>query len=65
MCEQTTVGGNIAHFRGQTADYQGGHNVEFLRDHGATFWLQDKGLTRSNYGGPRPWKDPETLSWEH
>lgn len=34
MCEQTRVGENIAHFRGQMADYQGGHNVEFLRGHG-------------------------------
>lgn len=32
--EQTRVGGNIACFGGQTADYQGGSNVEFTRGPG-------------------------------
>ena len=31
--EQTTVGGNMAHFQGQTADDQGDCNVEFTSGH--------------------------------
>lgn len=55
------MGGNTAHFRGQTAGYQSGWNVEFVRGPGATFWLQDKG-TRPTDGGLRLWKDSKASS---
>lgn len=60
--EQTRVGGNMAHFGGQTADDQGDCNVEFTRGHSGVMVPPStcrKKRTRLDDELPRPWEKPE------